>query len=136
MADFPKIDKRFGRRLSRFLWREDVLAILGDEYGWMDGGCYTLAVAMLAWGGPERFELKIVASSRCRAEHVVVRHGALFLDSDGAAYESELLGKMTRKERVPRPRVVDFDAARISDIPAPAGRDLRLAFALAAEFGG
>lgn len=128
----PVIDRAFGRRLKRFLHRPETIALLGEEYMWLDGGCWTLAEAIKLWR-PDA-ELMIVASSRCRAEHVVARCGQLFVDGDGVAGERALLFKMRRFERVPDPHLVDFDRARITEIPEPGERARRIAEALGREF--
>lgn len=110
----------FGKEL-----RSAARAMLNDfvplqDCGFQDGGCLMFATALRDWSG-DVLELAAVyrADRPGRAQHVVARFGeGLFLDSDGAATEADLLAKMNRLEGLPDPYVGEWStAANQEEIP-------------------
>jgi hypothetical protein len=84
----PEI-KRFGQELREFINTDEVFTLL-PEGDWGAGGCWILAKALVKYLGPPA-ELWTVYSETFPAEHVVVKHGDVFFDYNGASTAEEIL---------------------------------------------
>lgn len=133
----------FGHALQQWCRREDMHEVLGD-YGFMDGGCLQLALAIQSVLGADQCEVRFICQGKT-PQHAVaylpahVLGVAICLDADGLATVEELEHKMQKIERVAGPldlRVVSLATAsrygitnddetgetvrhRISDLLAP-----------------
>lgn len=130
------IDPSFGQTLCAFLYSPPVFSILGDEGTWLSGGCWILADALRRWIGPAA-RLKMVASDRCSTEHVVVQVSQLFIHASGVMTRKELLCEMREMERLPNPRLINFNrrALLMTDIPRPGDKSRKLLSSLRRRFG-
>lgn len=127
----------FGREFRAFCGSPAMLAHTPD-HGFLDGGCLSLALAVLEWLGPEA-ELRFAARDgrlQHAAAEVVVDGRPLYLDGDGLATDDDLAEKLARLEfcpgTVPVGATVGQAAAHgiVDD-----GRSEALAAALAERFG-
>lgn len=101
---------RFGRQFSDFCRTDAMLSQLND-HGFMDGGCYSLALAVQAELGEQVCLLRYCCTPQM-AQHAVVyfppaafgphyRGRGLYLDADGLGTREEVLHKMQVAEFVP-----------------------------------
>jgi hypothetical protein len=118
--------QRLSRRMKSILWTDATLALL-PGYGWNDGGCAILALALLKYFGVG--QLVGVWSGRdwplsgSVLEHVVLKVGNVYLDGEGVSTEAALLERWRVKERVKnlhlevmkRPQLIRV--AEVEDIP-------------------
>lgn len=127
----------FGREFRAFCGSPAMLAHMPD-HGFLDGGCLSLALAVLKWLGPEA-ELRFAARDG-RLQHavaeVVVDGRPLYLDGDGLATADDLAEKLARLEFCPGTALVGATVGQAAAHGiADDGRSDVLAAALAERFG-
>lgn len=111
---------RAGIALSGFACSDEALTHLGGS-GFMDGGCYALAITVnkLLTQFQIPSELMIVGRNGI-IDHVVVKvqfdGDDIYLDGDGLASESELLNKLVRLESLSGVTIRSFNQEDI--VPA------------------
>ncbi len=97
----------FGHALQQWCRREDMHEVLGG-YGFMDGGCLQLALAIQSLLGPDQCQVRFICTGKV-PQHAVaylpahVLGVAICLDADGLANEDELEHKMLKIERLNGP---------------------------------
>lgn len=99
----------FGKAFARLCGSDDMLAFMPD-FGFCDGGCLSLALAVQAWLGPDRAAIRF-AGRPGHLDHAVVEieiHGSpLYLDADGLGTWNDVAEKMRRLELRPGTELVD-----------------------------
>lgn len=83
---------RINRSLHRFLFATRQMNLL-DGYGWNDGGCWTLAQALVQWS---QGKAALIGVWSCHQnppllEHLAVKYNDLYLDADGIMTADELI---------------------------------------------
>ena len=109
----------FGQRLRKVA--DEMVWPFSDRtgFGFQDGGCRMFATALRDWSGGALDLAAIYRRDRPgRVQHVVARFGTeLFLDSDGAGTEADLLAKMAVTEGMPDPHMGEWVPESGRDIP-------------------
>jgi hypothetical protein len=102
----------YGRTLKGTLWENT--AILSDDAGWNDGGCFIAARALAEVTGGELWS--IVGAHHKQAElvhHVVVAVPGGYLDGDGFSTKGTLLRRWRKTEKVANAKLEPLDEARV-----------------------
>ncbi|GEM_PF-2827228 len=109
-----------GVDLQKFCRREDVLSVF-PGHGFMDGGCYALALALQTHlrGSGVPATLYAVGRQGCH-DHIAVGvdlpgTSRVYLDADGMAGGAELAEKMSRMELGGVPAVIEPFTKRAAD---------------------
>lgn len=100
----------FGRRLRRFMRKDEQRDLLPSDLHWRSGGAWVLADALVKWSG-QRLSLACLADHTGELRHVVAvapDMGA-FIDADGVAGAVELMAKMAVLRHAPNVMIEDFD---------------------------
>lgn len=121
----PATPSQLHRALRAFFkapetWR--LLEAVERGYGFIDGGCWDVALALHSWLGTG--ELVIVAGHHKTVEHVLLRVGDRYLDADGASDKKALLRRWRELELVREPRVVPFDETAVRGAGVPHSPEL------------
>lgn len=109
-----------GVDLQKFCRREEVLSVF-PGHGFMDGGCYALALALQTHlrGSGVPATLYAVGRKGCH-DHIAVGvdlpgAGRVYLDADGMADGEALIEKMARMELGGKPAVIEPFTKRVAD---------------------
>jgi hypothetical protein len=101
---------RMGNALKRSLWSREGFAIIEHTgYGWLDGGCWSLARGIEDWLG-EGAKMFCVYNSHKAPQHIVVGiyDMDVFIDGRGISSKSHLCETMSKEEGVEGPTVSPF----------------------------
>lgn len=128
----------FGKAFAQVCASDDMLAFMPD-FGFRDGGCLSLSLAVRTWLGPDRAEIRFAGRSE-HLDHAVVEIEVdgipLYLDADGLGTWNDVAEKMRRLEFRPAADLVDAgieEAARQGIVDD--GRHAPLAEVLASRLG-
>ena len=99
--------KDLRRVLKRLLYDPDLFALL-PGYGWLDGGCAVLGLALHSWYGrtgelTSLWSGPSIWTSGNMLQHIVYRLGPYYVDGSGVSTRDRLLARWRRDEHVRRP---------------------------------
>lgn len=128
----------FGKAFARLCGSDDMLAFMPD-FGFCDGGCLSLALAVRDWLGPDHAAIRF-AGRPGRLDHAVVEIHVdgvlLYLDADGLGTWNDVVEKLHRLEHCPGAELVDATIETAADHGIlDDGRHARLADVLATRLG-
>lgn len=102
----------FGKAFAKLCSSDDMLDFMPD-FGFGDGGCLSLALAVQSWLGSDHARIRFAGRPGRQLDHAIVEIGiegsALYLDADGLGTWDDVAEKLRRLEF--RPGAELFDAS-------------------------